>query len=63
MLAYRQDLPEAFKQALISASVAYDDAQGLKDMAISKFIPSKDEDYVFVRQLNDFKEKLQQQNP
>lgn len=60
MLAYRQDLPYSFKQALIAAAVAYDDALGLKDMAISKFIPSKDEDYVFVRQLNDFKEKLQQ---
>ncbi len=61
MLAYRQDVPEALKQALVQAAVNYDDEQGLKDMAISKFIPSKDEDYVFVRQLSEFKQKLNQQ--
>lgn len=61
MLAYRQDVPEALKHALIQAAVNYDDAQGLKDMAISKFIPSKDEDYIFVRQLAEFKQKLSQQ--
>jgi len=60
LIAYRTDLSNEFKNALEKAAVAYSDKQGLKDMAISKFIPATDEDYVFVRQLNDFKEKLGQ---
>jgi len=60
MIAYNKDAPEDFVQVLTQAVLAYKDPQGLKDMAISAFIPAKDEDYVFIRELMDFKEKLQQ---
>ncbi|MCV6639441.1 phosphonate ABC transporter substrate-binding protein [Candidatus Albibeggiatoa sp. nov. NOAA] len=58
MIAYRQDLPASFKQALTDAALNYKDKQGLNDMHILKFTPSKDEDYNFVRQLVVFKENM-----
>ena len=61
MIAYNKAMPEDFVQALTQAVLAFDDPQGLKDMAIARFIPATDADYVFVRQLSEFQEKLQQQ--
>jgi len=61
MIVYQRSLSDKFKHAFEKAAVAYNDEQGLKDMAVSKLIPATDEDYVFIRKLNDFKEKLQQQ--
>ncbi len=58
-LVYQRDIATELQQAFIQAALAYDDAEGLKDMAISKFIPSQDEDYVFVRQLEAFRETMQ----
>jgi len=58
MIAYRQDLPDSFKQALTDAALNYTDKQGLGDMHILKFIPAKDGDYSFVRQLVAFKQAM-----
>jgi len=59
-VAYNKEMPSDLVNAFTQAMIAYKDPQGLADIFIFGFTPAKDEDYVFIRELIDFKEKLQQ---
>lgn len=60
LLALRQDLPASLRDALRDAILHYQDADGLRDMAMSQLIPAQDSDYDFVRQLVEFKARIEQ---
>ncbi|OUD16234.1 phosphonate ABC transporter substrate-binding protein [Thioflexithrix psekupsensis] len=58
LFAYRNDLPEALKQALTEAFLNFRDPEGLSSLKITGLVPAKDEDYDFIRKLYEYEKRM-----